>query len=569
MRRCRLGKFCLALPQNSCAAPRYCNVYHRVSQARTFQSSPEVTPLAASDAFQSQEEVDALQLKQITRNARTLIRARRVEDAERIVDEGLEMFPWNSALWFWKISTKIRDSRGVLEVWDTMTRMGVEKRSEHYDMMASALARADARHFLVDLFYETLEQDLVVNPKFYAAVFFICSDGTNRLLKDGEQIWKEMTSRSQFAHIQRDQEVVSRYNYMASRLEELQESVRERPTTAGSYFTVPTDGNAETVSADRRSDHESPDTRSVQASTSPEIPAVNCKDDERLPTDPADAQSGDTQENSTKLNSTAEFQRNSPKDSPGEASVTTSAPGSLREPASIPSPTSLPASVSPSAISGPSIQQQTFSESETLPNVVLREELETFFGRDKKRRAEEHRRALQTARKILREKDSGMKDYRYVVRSAALLGQPEDLMDLLEESIEKGLKPDVTFYVSQNVQAIDSRLTRQNPIIRSFFAKGKPDEALALIDRMDISNVPYDYRTILVILRGLFANDRVDTALQFFVDLFRQNSDMTLMPAKDEAILCFNTVIEGLCHARNNRLADAQKCSVIFRRTTV
>lgn len=96
-------------------------------------------------------------------------------------------------------------------------------------------------------------------------------------------------------------------------------------------------------------------------------------------------------------------------------------------------------------------------------------------------------------------------------------------------------------------------------MIRALFSAGKPDEAIDLIDRMDVSNVKYDYRTLVEILRGLLTNDRVDTALQFFVDIFQNESNLSLIPRKDDALSCFNTMIEGLCDVAVNRLADAQK----------
>lgn len=67
----------------------------------------------------------------------------------------------------------------------------------------------------------------------------------------------------------------------------------------------------------------------------------------------------------------------------------------------------------------------------------------------------------------------------------------------------------------------------------------------------------FTYQSILEILRGLMHTDRTDDALEFFVDVFKDGSDLTIIPGKDGEIKCFATVIAGLC--RDDRAEDAIK----------
>lgn len=74
---------------------------------------------------------------------------------------------------------------------------------------------------------------------------------------------------------------------------------------------------------------------------------------------------------------------------------------------------------------------------------------------------------------------------------------------------------------------------------------------------MEVSQVRFDFRTILEVLRGLFRNNRSDAAMQFFVDVFKNGSDLSLIPGKDAEVNCFAAAVSGLCDTR--RLEDAQK----------
>lgn len=74
---------------------------------------------------------------------------------------------------------------------------------------------------------------------------------------------------------------------------------------------------------------------------------------------------------------------------------------------------------------------------------------------------------------------------------------------------------------------------------------------------METTGVRFDYRTILEVLRGLFRSDKSDAAMQFFVDIFKDGSDLFLIPGKDAEVACFSVAVAGLCNTQ--RLEDAQK----------
>ena len=362
--------------------------------------------LTSAVQYQDEDNHDnAVEVRQLTSNARTLIRAKRHADAEKIIDEGLSRLPWQSTLWFWKLVTKIGNSKGALEVWETMARLGIEKLPEHYDIMSNAILGTDAKHICIELFDETVKDDLMCNAKFYQTVLHACKDP--RLLEDGKRIWKAL-QQNKYGHITLD------------------------PTLAPVFNPAPDPSDRIPV---------------------PAFAAVDAYND-------------------------------------------------------------------------------------------IRTQLEPQYTHTDQIRPQERSETISSAHEtLLASSTVSIPAFNYLIKTASRNHeQPEYLVRILEDSINRGLKPDANTY---------------NPIIQRYFATGQSNEALDLIERMESSNVQFNMTTAQQVITGLFAVDKPDAAVQFFVDVFKGGSDITFAPGSDGELKCFNITIAGLCAA--DRLNDAQK----------
>lgn len=452
------------------------------------------------------DDETALELQHITRTANTLFRAKRLLQLAQVIDDGLSMYPWHPPLWFWKLRSKEGDSAGAIEVWENMNRLGIEKGPEHYDTMTSILLRGDGRSYVINLFDETLNQDFVASNKFYAAVFYVCADNSTLLFNTAVRIWADISKKPHLAHVLEDEYVKLRYQDILARIGK-HESARALPGVSN-----------ETSKAIRTQEQHAHKQTKVTDDFQPEGQA-----NESIHLDQA------TPVSSTPTTSGSTGDLNMPRSTPEKI------PDDLEE------------------------SRAMLPHSTTQMSVLLHKELERFFHSGTGGQA--HHKAVTRARDLLSNHVCAEQSYAYVVRSAALLGQPDILTDILQDAVETGLKPGISIYVSNllDISAVFTNVV-QHPIIRAYFIAGRPEDALNLVQRMDMSNVPYDHRTFVLILEGLFSNGRADDALDYFVKLFGEESDMALIPGKDDVLACFNTAIEALCNPNVNRFSDAQEC---------
>lgn len=375
-----------------------------------------------SDHMLDEDEDLALKLRQVTTNARTLVRARRPEDAEKVIDEGLQMFPWQASLWFWKLATKVGDSKGAIETWDTMTRMGIQRLPEHFDIMATAICHVEARHAVIDLFYELLEQDYIGNPKFYSQFFIACADPHGLLYTKGMAAYREMLKRPELTAILADEGVKSAL--LRFRAGEANNSaMKTRPQTEDAM--PPSTGSSTTnmTSTDNRfglhniADSPIPEENEETASKQhlePESIVANHR--------PASPDQGTA----------------------GVHGSLTTVPEPLRlgslgdaAPSTVPE---LPTPVATRLLDRPQNDSVT----------AIRTKLEPFF-RGQRQNGHAHAAALHEARQLLQSSNASLETYNYVLRNAALIESPESLEDLLEDAIDKGHRPDAMTYVRNSI----------------------------------------------------------------------------------------------------------------------
>lgn len=374
---------------------------HRLPSCVTPGQRAYINPRAVHESTTADQELEAeedrLRLKQLTSNARTLLRARRHSDAESVIDEGLDMFPWNSALWFWKIASKTRDSRGALQVWDTMKRLGLKRYPEHYDIMASAIAYGDARHFLFDLYDELNNNGEIANPKFYVFLFNVCRDslGTPGVADRLQDIWQEISMDAEKRHLTEHPDVLSSY----------------RSAVAGL-----------------------PDRHSKQSFGENQKSSIN--------RDPVEMENSDGISRGQVDVLKTESHRQFPDDTPhSEVSTDDNRPQTRST-----STVSLPEEANFTRSSGSRTASVGHSRSQADTMERIRGTLEPFFQRNANITA--HRASLTSAKEILNiEGNASIVEYNYVIKSASRVQKPEALLGLLDDCLEKGLKPDCRTYV--------------------------------------------------------------------------------------------------------------------------
>lgn len=392
-----------------------------------------ISPKASENTLRSHDDIpdeeDALHMRQLTANARTLVRAKRHDDASKVIDEGLKMFPWQPSLWFWKIATKVGDSKGAIEVWDTMTRMGVEKLAEHYDIMASAVMIADSRHVVVELFYEMLDSGLKGNPKFYATVFIACNDSSGKLLSDAEAIWERMRVTPMLAEIVRDPNVIQAYDRIRAAA-----TARIVPED-----TTPSLNPLATVEENvwGTSDRETNNVATPSTNTyvyGQDLP----------PSEMTEQSTIRVHSNTSELESSSEQLIASPL-----STINTSSILNLDQ---VSNSTSVLGAASdqqgPADMRAQAAKNFEVIGGDMVPTIYA--ELEPFF-RAARRNHRAHGEALTRVKSLLSNSPAPLHAYNYVIRSAAILESPEDLLALLEMTIEQGLRPDASTYVRRSV----------------------------------------------------------------------------------------------------------------------
>lgn len=380
-----------------------------------------VSQIASTSHFNAQpglildsDEELALKLRQLTTNARTLVRARRPEDAERVIDEGLEMFPWQSSLWFWKLATKVGDSKGAIEAWDTMTRMGVQKLPEHFDIMATAISHVEARHVVIELFYELLEQNYIGNPKFYTQFFIACTDAHGLLHAKGMAAYQEMLKDSKFEAILTDEGVKS-----ALMRFQTGKTTLARSQVAESSLPLAESSSRKMLSSNNRFSLQDPASEPLTAKSGEESMApVSLQGQDLMARSLPTSESSSDERPLSTTNMHIPAQMTPLEHATKEAGSCSAA---LPENKSALAPREDPVS-------------------------LIRSQLEPFF-RSQRHDVRAHTAALEEARELLKSSHVSLETYNYVLRNAALLEGPENLERILEDAISKGHKPDATTYV--------------------------------------------------------------------------------------------------------------------------
>lgn len=459
--------------------------------------------IASSQKVEDPDEVEEqeFRLRQLTSNARTLIRAKRHSDAEKVIDEGLEMMPWQSALWFWKLVTKVGNSKGALEVWETMRRLGIDRLPEHYDIMSNAVVGTEAKHVCIELFDEAQEEGTIGNLKFYHTVMNACQDP--RLLMEGKRIWNEMQKSAQLSHLCHEADMQSSYVTLLDNIE------IDARITDKEFQDILKPGQVEATPMN----HDSPPDAS---------PRYGVVDDGVSRTDD-EMDSG----SSRISNISGQEIGGNPQSPLSAAAVTVSdqfAPDGKH------------------ATEPPVMDHAELSDHTT----ELRNAIAPHYRRLNQQPNSAHRQeSFESAKATLLEStdtNTHINAYNYVLRFATKSGQnSREMLSLLETSIDRGLRPDAGTY---------------NPIISRLFFENKADEALDLIERMETSNVRFNLKTVEEVLYGLFRVSRPDAAMEFFVDIFKAETDILLSPGRDGELRCFNVAIAGLCAC--DRLVDAQ-----------
>ncbi|CCG82765.1 protein of unknown function [Taphrina deformans PYCC 5710] len=409
-----------------------------------------------------------------------------------------------------------------------MSRLGVQKYPEHYDIMANAVAHTSARHIVFELYRELKARQLTGNAKFYVQLFSVIRDSnpTTNLLSRSSRVWHEMINTPSLNHIVTDPLVVSSY-----------QSAFAAETSA----LAPISEAYGTKSGAARSTIKSTPAIEVQQSAVADVPPLHTSSVETL--DP-------------RLERLPEHRSASAEALHDSDVVHMSNPDRLSSSQSI-----FDAPVTKPPMNNIPVTMDS-ADAGTMRS--MRNALEPFFRQSSN--VTNHKLSLNSAREFLQSTASvDIATYNYMIRSAARVSEPAALLDILEEAIDRGLKPDAGTYVRMFWIVFRTLLITQNPIIRSFFQAEQTDEALSLIDRMEVSNVKFDFRTVNEVLRGLLRGKREDAAISFFVDIFQTQSELSLIPGKDGEVNCFSLMIDGL--ASCGRLEDAQKLlSIMIQR---